>query len=320
MSRAVRIEFAGAWYHVMARGVARMPTFLDDEDRRTFLRKLGRLVEAGALEVHAFCLMPNHFHLLVRTPRGELARWMRHVNGDYVRGFNYRHRRVGHLWQGRYKAILVEDGRYLKECSRYIHLNPNRARITRPAERYFWSSYRNYVGGGPRAVPWVETRAVLREFEGNRKAYRAYVEAGKGEKPVSPFERAVAGLVLGSEAFVARMRKWVSGRTEGGEQPSLRELRRSGRASPERVEAAVQEIFAGAGPARRHRLCLYGLKVHSRLRTVEIARRYDRTHTAVLLAVKHLDAAARHDRALAKGLSRLAVRVGASVADSPEAQ
>ena len=97
MSRATRIEFDGACYHVMSRGVARRTTFLDDDDRRSFLGIVSELVKVGALEVFAFCLMPNHYHLLARTPSGELARWMRHVNGDYVRRFNVRHRRVGHL-------------------------------------------------------------------------------------------------------------------------------------------------------------------------------------------------------------------------------
>ena len=80
--------------------------------------------------------MPNHYHVLCETPDAGLARWLRHLNGDYARWFNRRHKRVGHLWQGRYKAILVEDGRYFQECSRYIHLNPNRAKLTRPAGRY----------------------------------------------------------------------------------------------------------------------------------------------------------------------------------------
>ena len=110
MARAVRVEFPGAIYHLMARGVARLPTFLDDEDRRHFLEILGQLVALGALEVHAFCLMPNHYHILCETPDAGLARWLRHLNGDYARWFNRRHKRVGHLCPGRYKAILVEDG------------------------------------------------------------------------------------------------------------------------------------------------------------------------------------------------------------------
>ena len=300
----MRIEYEGALYHVMARGVARMPTFLDDDDRHRFLENLGRLVERGVLETHAYCLMPNHYHLLLRTPRGGLSRWMRHVNGDYVRGFNFRHGRVGSLWQGRYKAILVGDAGYLKECSRYIHLNPNRAQLTRPAERYRWSSYRNYVGG-PAAVPWVETKTVLGEFGGAREGYRAYIEAGRGEPQVSPFERAVAGLALGNEEFLKKIRKWASKLRKTGEQPSLRALVRDGRASPEAVEAAVDRVFGEVGPARKGRLLLYAQRVHSGLGAVQIGRRYGRTHAAVRMAARVLEAQAARDRQLASRLAQL---------------
>ncbi len=163
MSRKLRVEFKGALYHVMSRGVARAETFLDEDDRRLFLEILGDVVEKGALIVHAFCLMPNHYHILCETPYSELSRWMRAINGRYARNFNFRHKRVGYVWQGRYKAILVEDGKYFLECSRYIHLNPNRSKMTRPAERYLWSSYRNYVGG-PISAEWVETARTLSLF------------------------------------------------------------------------------------------------------------------------------------------------------------
>lgn len=305
MSRATRLEFAGAVYHVMARGVARMPTFLDDADRESFLDLLGRLVEQGALEVLAYCLMPNHYHLLVRTPHAGLARWMRHVNGDYVLRFNHRHRRVGHLWQGRYKAILVETGACLHECSRYIHLNPNRAKTTRPAQRYRWSSYRSYVAG-PAAVPWVETRTILDGFGGDRQAYRAYVEAGKGEKEVSPFERAVAGLVLGGATFVARARDRLKRRRLTGDQPSLAALRRSGKADPKRIEQAMEKIFAQERPARKRRLLLFAQRLYSSLRPSEIARRYQRTPAAVTLAVRDLAEEAKRNPRLAAGLASLA--------------
>ncbi|MBI3272407.1 MAG: hypothetical protein HYZ53_25670 [Planctomycetes bacterium] len=222
---------------------------------------------------------------------------MRHVDGDYVRGFNVRHRRVGWLWQGRYKAIVAEDGRYFSECSRYIHLNPNRAKMTRPAERYRWSSYRNYVGG-PKAVQWVETGATLREFGGDRAKYRAFVEAGKGEKAVSPFERATAGLVLGGEEFLAWVRKQVKGRADTPDEPTLRELRRTERALPELVEAAVAKVFGSERPARKGRLLLYAQWLHSRLRPAEIARRYGRTRGAVTMAARHVEEECRRDTCL----------------------
>jgi putative transposase len=304
MSRAVRIEFDGDFYHVMSRGVARCSTFLDDEDRGRFLGIVGDLVDEGVLRLFAFCLMPNHYHLLLSTPEGDLSRWMRHVNGDYVRVFNHRHRRVGVLWQGRYKAILVEDASYLKECSRYIHLNPNRAKLTRPAERYRWSSYRNYVGG-PSVAPFVEIGVVLGEFGGDRARYRRYVEAGKGEKLVSPFDRAVAGLVLGGEDFVARIRKRVGRLADKGDQPTLRRMKRLGKSEPERVEAAVQRIFADVGRARRGRLLLWAQREHSRLRPSEIARRYRRRHTAVAMAWKAVNIQREKDEELEKRLTAL---------------
>ncbi len=288
----------------MSRGVARLPTFLEDADRSSFLEIVGGLVAEGAIEVHAFCLMPNHYHMLVRTPGGDLRRWIRHVNGDYARRFNARHRRVGHLWQGRYKAILVEDGVYLREVSRYIHLNPNRAKITRPAERYRWSSYRNYVGG-PVAVAWVDTGALLAEFDGDRDAYRAYVEAGKGEKAVSPFERAVAGLVLGGEEFVKRVLARVAGRRSDVPESGLRALHRQARPSAEQVDEVVERLFADVGPARRRRLAMYAERLYSRLRPSEIARRHERSPAAVTLAVRDLEREAACDAGFAARLEKL---------------
>src|SRR5436309_422779 len=127
MPRPARIEFPGAIYHVMSRGVARTSTFLDDSEYLRFLCRLGMIVRKGILVVHAYCLMPNHFHLLLETPFGHLGRAMQTLLGSYAQRFNECHDRVGHLWQGRYRGLLVEDGDYFLECSRYIHLNPVRA-------------------------------------------------------------------------------------------------------------------------------------------------------------------------------------------------
>lgn len=193
------------------------------------------------------------------------------------------------MWQGRYKAILVKNVGYLKGCSRYIHLNPNRAKITRPTERYPWSSYRHYVRC-PKVVPWVETGPVLEEFGIDWQRYRDHVESGKGEELVNPFERAVARLVLGCEEHLARIRKTLKARPDPGDQRVLREIRQGGKATPDEVEAAVAAIFPGAHPARRRRLLLYAQRRHSNLRTVETARRYGRPHGAVFLAVRDQEA------------------------------
>lgn len=320
MSRALRVEFDGAVYHVMSRGVGRMRTFADDEDRRAFLELVGGVVQEGGLIAHAFCVMPNHYHLLCETPAGELSRWMRRINGEYSKGFNRRNGRVGHLWQGRYKSILVEDGSYFLECGRYIHLNPNRSRITRPAERYPWSSYRCYVKAGVPRVDWVSTKRTLSHFGGRKDRYRAYVEAGKGEKPVSPFERAYAGLVLGGEAFVERIRRLTEteSREDSGAQPALSAMRRLAKAKAEEVEQLVSEQFAGEVPRRQRRLVLYALRKHSRLRPSEIARRCGRTPAAVSLAVRDLDREATENTDLARKLKSLAKAVARSSMNSAE--
>ncbi len=244
-----------------------------------FLEIAGGLVDQGVLEVHALCLMPNHYHLLLTTPHGELGRWMRYLNGDY-----------------------------LMECSRYIHLNPNRAKLTRPAERYRWSSYRNYVGGRT-VAPWVETGLVLAGCGGDRKRYQAYVETGKGEKQVSPLERAVAGLTLGSEAFIEGVRKRLKGKKPTGEEPAAAKLLRLGRADPALVEEAVAEVFADVSHARQRRLLLVAQRLHSRLRPSEIARRYNRSPAAVTMAVKRLNVEAEENPELAKKLTQLATKV-----------
>ena len=307
MSRGLRIEYDGALYHVMNRGVGRMSTFRDDDDRKRFLSFVEKTVVDGDIAVLAFCLMPNHYHLLCSTPHGGLNRWMRSINGGYARAFNQRHGRVGHLWQGRYKALLVEDGQYMLECSRYIHLNPNRGKLTRPTERYRWSSYRNYVGG-PTVVDWIERQPILNSVGGDAKQYRAYVESGKGEKQLSPFERATAGLVLGAESFVTKVRKMLEDRVSD-EQPSLNELRRSGLPSAESVEHVVNEIFGDEPSRRRGRMKLYTLRKFSNLTTTAIAKRYGRRHSAVSMAVKAIDEEASKSPALAKRIARLSKRL-----------
>ncbi len=312
MSRATRVEFKGAMYHVMSRGVARMPVFLDDTDRTDFLDRVGELVGHGDIVIHAFCLMPNHYHLLCETPHGRLARLLRHVNGDYARVFNSRHRRVGHLWQGRYKAILVGDGPYMLECSRYIHLNPNRSRMTRPAERYKWSSYRNYIATGPAFVPWVATEKTMETFDGDPGRYHKWVETGKGEKAISPFERAVAGLVLGSEALVARVRSMLDGRAGTNDEPSLRHLGSAcDRPLPDDIETRVQQIFSAETPRRRRTLRYYALRKYSSMGVSDAARRCGCSPSAISLAVRRLDEEAARNPGLRAGLDRLAASLSA---------
>lgn len=145
MSRPLRIEYPGAFYHVTARGNERKDIFADDRDQERFLFYVNAAFERYKARIHAYCLMSNHYHLLIETPVGNLAQTMRHINGLYTTYFNVKRNRNGHLFQGRYKAILVEKDEYAGELSRYIHLNPVRAKIVERPEDYEWSSYRSYI-------------------------------------------------------------------------------------------------------------------------------------------------------------------------------
>jgi putative transposase len=167
MSRPLRIEFAGAVYHVMARGNARETIFLDDEDRESFVANLGRVAGRFDWRVWAWCLMGNHYHLLVETLKPTLSRGMREVNGVYTQGFNRRHGRVGHVLQGRYKAVVVDKDSYLIELSRYVVLNPVRAGLVADAGDWRWSSYAAVMGKA-RAPDWLAVDDTLSLFHPDR--------------------------------------------------------------------------------------------------------------------------------------------------------
>ncbi len=212
MARPLRIQFAGALYHVTSRGNAREPIFTGDDDRRSFLGIVGKAIERHRWLCHAYCLMPNHYHLLVETPEANLSRGMRHINGVYTQRFNRANHRVGHVLQGRFGAVLVERDTHLLELARYVVLNPVRAGLAARAEDYRWSSLPAVLGLAP--VPeWLETRALLARF-GPRERYLEFVREGLGRP--SPWD-ALQGSVLGSDDFRQRLLRPIGPRIRGPE-------------------------------------------------------------------------------------------------------
>lgn len=181
MARPLRLEFAGAVYHITSRGNARGDIYLDANDRNIFLDVLGNVCERYNWCSYAYCLMTNHYHLVMETAEANLSRGMRHLNGVYTQRFNRKHHRVGHLFQGRYKAILVDKDSYLLELVRYVVLNPARAGITKTAGEYPWSSYR--IMTGKASTPdWLNTGLIITHF-GNpiavaRKGFVEFVKSG----------------------------------------------------------------------------------------------------------------------------------------------
>lgn len=221
MTRPLRIEFAGALYHVTSRGNGQADIYLDDEDRNIYLDVLREACERFNWVVHAYCLMSNHYHLLIETPDSNLSKGMRQLNGVYTQRFNRKHNRVGHVFQGRYKAILVQKDSYLLELARYIVLNPVRAQIVRSAKDWPWSSYRA-TAGFIKAEKWLTVNWILADFSRRKaeavKLYRAFVSEGRNQP--KPWEELKNQIYLGDASFVDDMQCKISPETSLSEIPS----------------------------------------------------------------------------------------------------
>ncbi|MDP9360775.1 MAG: transposase [Acidobacteriota bacterium] len=226
MSRQLRLEFPGAIWHVTSRGNERRDIFRDNADRRRFVNLLARVIIDRRWILHAWVLMSNHYHLLLETPEVGLSRGVKWLNQAYAETFNERHHRVGHLFQGRFKGILVERDGHLLELIRYIVLNPVRCHAVTFAGDYEWSNYRATAGLQP-APPWLEIDWTLDQFGPDRasahKAYRRYVADAQGAS-YNPRERVVGQMYLGTAAFCDRMQALVSSKERSREHPRAQRM------------------------------------------------------------------------------------------------
>lgn len=285
MARKLRVRFEGAIYHVTLRGVERRPIFTEDRERERFLDRLADGVETHDVRLYLFCLMPNHAHLVVETPRANIDRFMQGLETAYTVYFNLRHGRCGHLMQGRYGAVLVEGNEYLLALSRYVHLNPvhvGRAKQLSLLERvdllrgYRWSSYRSYVGKA-KPLEFVDYGPVLAMTAADEArqphAYRCYIEAGIADTDEEFLEiKKRSTLSIGSESFHARVRDAHLDLIRQQRRPEDASFRRMGGVVPvpDILKALCEELGTDAEGLRRHRkgshvrpiaakaLCRYG--------------------------------------------------------------
>ena len=248
MSRPLRLEFAGALYHVTSRGNEKKPVYLDDTDYELFLALMTEVCQRFNWVIHAYCLMTNHYHLVVETPDSNLSRGMRHLNGVYTQRFNGKHKRVGHLFQGRYKAILVDKDSYLLELSRYVVLNPVRARMVDKPEDWRWSSYPATIGM-QKSFEGLATGAMLLQFGKQRNRaigrFREFVSEGIGQEIWHDLKHQI---YLGDDKFVEKQMKHLAHQEDKLSEVPLKQRRKPAKSLLEYKEsnACINEAIVAA--------------------------------------------------------------------------
>jgi len=316
MSRAWRIEYEGAYYHLLSRGNEGREIFLDDRDRIIFLDTVGEMCERFEMDVHAYVLMDNHYHLLVCTRQANLKKAMHWFGTTYTQRYNRQHSRSGHLFQGRYKSIIIQNDAYLLQLSYYIHRNPLRAAMVKRLADYPWSSYRFY-GYGKKAPDWLSTELILSYFKSAQDQHKSYREKvqqyAREEKHFSEDLR--HGLIFGSRQFVEKLRKQYL-----PERPDVsvpQQARMARQLSPESFIALAQKILkcdvrlfiqAGRlyGDQKEDRdLLVYLLWKSGRLTNAQIGQLLGLSYSAVSHAVRRLKQKMRGSPALRRRFEQL---------------
>ncbi|MFQ5849999.1 MAG: transposase [Candidatus Binatia bacterium] len=269
MPRPHRIEYQGAWYHVMNQGARHRPISRSNVHREWFLSLLGEISDTYGVEIHAYCLMGNQYHLLVHTPHGQLSAAMRHLNSVYTQRFNRAVHTDGSLFRGRYKAILVEPDSYLAQVSRYIHLNPVTAKVVKKAEQYRWSSYPAYVGKVKRPE-WLHLQPTL-SLIGQRhaaKRYKDFVEMGIDDEIKHFYGRHNVSPILSSTKFLKGLKQRRKGNgipliaaqiLRGNERPRLADILRATAKHFNVDEKTLYQSVRGRGGGNTARLVAMAL-------------------------------------------------------------
>ncbi len=273
MARPLRIEYEGAAYHIISKGNRGDYIFREGEDKEVFLDILGRSVDRYGIGIHVWCIMSNHYHLLISMPHGNLSKAMHYIGSGYGSYLRRSCGVIGHVFAGRYKSLCVEKERYLLELSRYIHLNPVRAAMVKTPEEYQWSSYRQYIGK-EKSTPWLQTEWLLSEYGANYKTawkkYREFVEAGIENPPEYPAEKIIGQAVLGNKTFVQKVVSNLKRKGNLGDISAKRHF--SGRPGVNEIYRAVCDYYGIDGlsdsGAQDMFVCVAKEKSHSNNREI----------------------------------------------------
>jgi len=309
MGRQLRIEYPNAYYHVTARGNERKEIFKSDRDRQKFLEYLESAVIRYSAVIHSWCLMRNHYHLLIETPVGNLSQVMQHINGAYTNYFNSKRKRTGHLFQGRYKAILVDAAQYALELSRYIHLNPVRVGLVSTPDDYRWSSFQEYTGKRV-AETWLKRDFILGFFaNGEAQAtekYRRFVEEAMGKEQESPLNESVASTILGCPEFVKIIQAQYVDQIKADRNLSeLRDTR--GKAGVDQIIAATEAVL-GQG-SKTKKVAVHLCHRYSGLKLREIGMLFGIKDSGVSQASKRLEVEMERDDEIRKAVGILRQRL-----------
>jgi REP element-mobilizing transposase RayT len=309
MARALRIEYEGAVYHVTARGNERSKIFFSKKDYARFKEYLGEAKEKYGFLLNAYVLMTNHYHLVVETPEKNLSRIMHYLNGSYTTYTNIKRKRSGHLFQGRYKAIVVDKDSYFLELSRYLHLNPVRAKMVQKPEEYPYSSYTSLITGKPESI--VDVGAILGMFSKSekqaRQLYKAFVEGAMGKEPENPLKKVYGGVILGGEGFI----KKVLSQLERDRIEKIEVSHRQALHATLRVEQIIEairrhyrmslDVIGGNKSSEARNACIYLLKRHTGASNVEIGEIFGKlTYSAIAKISQSFSKRMEHDEELRK--------------------
>jgi REP element-mobilizing transposase RayT len=313
MARPLRIEYEGAFYHVTARGNEKKRIFFSKSDCLRFKEYLKEAQKKYGYQLHCYALMTNHYHLLLETPEANLAKVMHYVNASYTGYVNRRRRRSGHLFQGRYKAILIDRDRYLLELSRYVHLNPVRAKVAAKPEDYPYTSYRSYISKAEDSIVYRDL--ILGMISKDRKRapirYRAFVEGTTRKDFENPLKDVYGGMILGSPGFIKQVLRQLKDRIVHREDISHgRELQTV--ASSDDILMGLCEYFGVSradvfGKRNNYkRMAIYLLKRNTGLTNRQIGQMFgDMSYSAVTKAYQRFSAELKKNRRLRKDLQEI---------------
>ena len=308
MSRPYRLQSEDCFYHITSRGDDRKRIFLSERDYHKFIEYISYAKAKYKFHVYAYCLMPNHYHLLLETTQANISKIMHYLNGSYTMYYNTKRKRSGHLFQGRFKSIVVDKDSYFQELSRYIHLNPVKAKITKQPEAYRWSSYRGYFGKQDQVLDYDRIKQYLGM---DKNQYRQFVLSGL-DKSVDPFKNTYAGFLLGSAQFIKEKLQSLRDQVESKEiayRDNISEgidIELITQEAGSRYHQEAGELYAAKKkPVFARKAAIYLAKKLTCLSNVEIGTRFGITYSAVSKAAGDIERLRQEDKKVNREVEEL---------------